>query len=68
MKKHHLKPEEVIYIGDSSGDIIISKKLGVKVVLIKEKFKYNQLLKKLEADFVFGSICELPHNVKDLES
>ena len=67
LKKHKLKPSEVIYVGDSSGDIIVSKKSGVRVVLIKKKFQYTPLLKKLGADFVFSSICDIPHDIKELE-
>jgi len=66
LSKHKLKPNEVIYIGDSKGDIVASHKLGVKVVIIKKKFKYKHLLDELQADFVFSSICELPHQVEKL--
>lgn len=63
IKKHHLEPNEVIYIGDSRNDIKTSKEMGVKVVLIRKKFSYKQLLDELQADFVFSSICDLPHNL-----
>ncbi|MFH1396753.1 MAG: HAD family hydrolase [archaeon] len=63
IKKHKLKPEEIIYIGDSNGDVIAGKQMGIEVVLIRGKFNYQQLLDNLQADFVFNSICDLPHDV-----
>jgi len=63
MKKHNLKHDEIVYIGDSKGDVVAGKKEGIKVVLIRKNFRYPQLLEKLEVDFVFSSICDLPHDV-----
>jgi phosphoglycolate phosphatase len=60
LKKHNLKPSQVIYIGDSSGDIIATHKLNVKTILIQKKFSYKKLKSVLQADFVFSSLCELP--------
>ena len=66
IKKHKIKPKELLYVGDSKGDIIASKKKGIKVVLVKKRFKYKDLKDTLEADFVFSSLCELPHDIKKL--
>ena len=60
LKKHGIKPEEVIYIGDSTGDIIASKKLNIKVIGIRGEFNYQKIMKKLGADFTFSNLCKLP--------
>jgi|TARA_B100001971_G_C18241464_1_gene571240 phosphoglycolate phosphatase-like HAD superfamily hydrolase len=60
INKHGVKPEETIYIGDSKGDIIKSKKLKFKSIGIQKKFSYKKLLKNLGADFTFSSLCEIP--------
>jgi phosphoglycolate phosphatase-like HAD superfamily hydrolase len=66
IKKHKLKPRELLYIGDSKGDVVASKKKGIRVVLVKKRFRYKDLKDTLEADFVFSSLCELPHDIKKL--
>ena len=63
LKKHQFKPSEVIYIGDSLGDVEVSRKKGIKVILIGKKFNYSHLQKKLGADFTFSSLCDLPKNL-----
>jgi phosphoglycolate phosphatase len=65
IKKHQLKPSEVIYIGDSTSDIIASKKMKVKIVLVNQKFNYHKLKKSLQPNFVFSSICDLPKKIED---
>ncbi|MFC2169725.1 HAD family hydrolase [Acidobacteriota bacterium] len=59
--KHHINPEEIVYIGDSEGDVIKSKKLNIKAVGIQRDFSYRELLKKLGADFTFSSLCDVPY-------
>lgn len=60
LEKHHVKPEETIYIGDSKGDIIYAKKLKIKTIGLQRNFLYRQFLKKLGADFTFSNLCEIP--------
>ncbi len=64
LEKHHLKSTEVIYIGDSHSDVIASKKLKIKVVLLGKKHTYEKLKEDLEADFRFSSLCDLPKNLQ----
>jgi phosphoglycolate phosphatase len=66
LKKHNLKPSEIIYVGDSKGDLIASNKMNIKFVLINKKFSYQQLKNSLGADFVFSSVCDLPININKL--
>jgi HAD superfamily hydrolase (TIGR01509 family) len=67
LKKHHLKPNEIIYVGDSQGDVIAGNKEGIKVILIKNGFNFHQLKKKLGTNFVFSSLCNLPNKVENFE-
>lgn len=64
VQKHRLKPQEIVYIADAASDIIASKKVNVKVVLIQKRFSYKKLRESLEADFVFSSLCELPATIE----
>ena len=65
--KHKLKPQEIVYIADATSDIVASKKVNVKVVLIQKRFSYKKFRESLEADFVFSSLCELPAAIEKYE-
>ncbi|MBI4151898.1 HAD family hydrolase [Candidatus Woesearchaeota archaeon] len=60
LKKHHLSPKQVLYIGDAHSDVIASKNVKVKVILLGRKHLYERLKQDLEADFKFSSLCEIP--------
>src|SRR3989344_8432999 len=66
LKKHQLKPQEVIYIGDSHSDVIASKKMKVKTILLGKKHLYEKLKEDLEADFRFSNLCAVPRSVDTL--
>lgn len=68
LKKHKLKPQEVLYIGDAHSDVIASKKVRVKTILLGKKHMYEKLKEDLEADFRFSNLCDVPVGVKDLNS
>ncbi len=55
LKDHKVKPSEVLYVGDAHSDVVVAKKLGVKVAIIGKK----HLLKDENADFVIKNLCEL---------
>ncbi len=63
LKEHQLQPSEVLYVGDAHSDVIASRKLKIKVVLLGRKHTYEKLKEDLEADFVFSSLCELPASI-----
>jgi len=63
LRKHNLQSTEVIYIGDSHSDVIASKKLKIKVVLLGKKHTYEKLKEDLAADFRFSSLCDLPRDI-----
>lgn len=62
LKKHHIKPSETLYIGDAHSDVIASKKMSVKVILLGKKHTYRKLKEDLEADFVFSRLCDIFKN------
>lgn len=68
LKKHKLKPWEVLYIGDAHSDVIASKKVKVKTILLGKKHMYEKLKANLEADFRFSNLCDVPVGVKKLNS
>lgn len=68
LKKHKLKPQEVLYIGDAHSDIVSCKKVGVKTILLGKKHLFEKLKEDLEADFRFSNLCDVPMGVKDLNS
>ncbi len=63
LKKQKVKPEEVLYIGDAHSDVVASKKMKIKVVLLGKKHLFKKLKEDLQADFVFSSLCDLPHKL-----
>lgn len=57
--KHHLKSKEVLYVGDSSSDVLAAKKVGVKVIILQKDGRSARTLKKLGAERVIRSLCEM---------
>ncbi|MCS7202332.1 MAG: HAD family hydrolase [Dictyoglomus sp.] len=56
----NLKPEEIVYIGDTSGDIIMGKKAKVKLVIaIQSNFNKKEELLKNSPDFFFENLWDL---------
>lgn len=68
LKKHKLKPQEVIYIGDAHSDVVASKKVRIKTILLGKKHLYEKLKEDLEADFRFSNLCAVPFGVNKLNS
>ncbi|MEK6939770.1 MAG: HAD hydrolase-like protein [Nanoarchaeota archaeon] len=68
LKKHKLKPHQVLYIGDAHSDIVASKEVKVKTILLGKKHRYEKLKEDLEADFRFSNLCDVPFGVEKLNS
>lgn len=65
LKKFKLKPREVLYIGDAISDIEMSKKIGIKVIIVTRGAIRNQgKAKKLGADYVFRDFAKLRRAIK----
>ncbi|MBI2666023.1 HAD family hydrolase [Candidatus Woesearchaeota archaeon] len=67
VKKHHLKPSEVMYVGDSHSDVAASKKAGIKVILVGKKRTYEQLKDDLQADFVLSNLCDVQKKIDGIQ-
>ncbi|MFA6263168.1 MAG: HAD hydrolase-like protein [Candidatus Babeliales bacterium] len=59
LKNHHLKPNEILYVGDEVRDIEACKRIGVKVIAVT--WGYNSLcaLKNAKPDYVAHSCNEI---------
>ena len=66
LKKHKLKPGEVLYIGDAHSDVIASKKVRVRTILLGKKHFYEKLKEDLGADFRFSNLCKVPEGLNKL--
>jgi phosphoglycolate phosphatase len=64
LKKHKLKPSEVIYIGDNHSDVVAGKKMKIKVILLTGTNTFTNLKRDLQADFVFSNLCSLPAKIE----
>ena len=70
LNSHKIKPQEAIYIGnDPDKDFIGAKKIGMKTVRINQGiFRGKITNKSTEADFIIGSIKELPSLIVKIEN
>jgi phosphoglycolate phosphatase len=64
--KHGIKASEVLYIGDAHSDVVASKKMGMKIILLGKKHTFKKLKEDLDADFVFNSLCDMPRKLEKL--
>ncbi len=55
LDKFHVKPKETIMITDTTGDIKIAKKLGLKTIAVTWGFHPLQLLKKARPDYLVNN-------------
>lgn len=60
MMTHKFKPSEMLYVGDSKGDVLISQRLKIHSIGVQRKLPYRKLLKKLGAHFTFSRVCDVP--------
>jgi phosphoglycolate phosphatase-like HAD superfamily hydrolase len=71
LKKWKIKPSEMLYIGDSHGDVVAAKKVGIKTMLIEamtlKSYKgHKELHKKLGAEFEVSSLCDVKSMFKQM--
>lgn len=71
MKKNHLRPEEIIYVGDETRDIDAAKKIHVKVIAVTWGFNSRQVLAQYKPDFLIhqpSELIEVTGNLKKIVS
>lgn len=54
-----LKPERVLMIGDSDGDVKASKEAGVKIASVLWDSYAHEIVRKMQSDYYFHSVKEL---------
>ncbi len=67
LKQEHLKPEEVIYIGDETRDIESTKKAHVKVIAVSWGFNSREVLAAENPDFLIDHPSELLEVIAKLD-
>ena len=59
MKSFHLKPVDIVYIGDEVRDVEAAKAMGVKIVSVTWGFQSKQILERGEPDYIAEKPKEL---------
>jgi phosphoglycolate phosphatase len=59
MRKFKLKNSEVIYVGDTSGDVVEAKKAKVKSIAVSWGYQNKEMLKKARPDLIVNKIKDL---------
>jgi phosphoglycolate phosphatase-like HAD superfamily hydrolase len=59
MRINHLRPKNIIYVGDETRDIEASKKINVRVVAVSWGFNTGEVLAKHHPDFLIHQPSEL---------
>jgi phosphoglycolate phosphatase-like HAD superfamily hydrolase len=52
LRRHHLNPEDVIYVGDETKDIEAARKIGIKVISVSWGYNSSQALAAEHPDFL----------------
>lgn len=64
IRKHHLNPANLIYIGDESRDIEAAKACGLKVISVTWGFHPQRLLERYNPDFLVDRPGQIPEIIK----
>lgn len=59
IKKHQLRPEEMIYIGDETRDIEATKKIPIRIVAVTWGYNSSDILSSMSPDFLIDEPEEL---------
>ncbi len=65
LRQKHLKPQEVIYVGDETRDVEASKKANIKVVAVTWGFNSHEILSKENPNFLINHPRELLEVIKN---
>lgn len=60
LKRHQLKKEQVIYVGDETRDIEATHKVGITMIAVTWGFNKKEILKGLNPDFIIDEPKQLP--------
>lgn len=59
LSKFHVRPEEILYVGDTTHDIEAGKAAGVRTGAITHGYEPREKLLAAGPDYVFGSLLEV---------
>ena len=59
LKKHGIRPEEAIYVGDETRDIEAARKTNIEIVAVSWGYNSKQLLEKQNPDFLIDNPRQL---------
>lgn len=68
LKRHNLKAQQFIYVGDETRDIEAAKKINVRVVAVSWGFNSPEVLAKYQPDFLVSDPQELVAALATLRS
>lgn len=57
-QKYCLKPKKIAYVGDSLGDFVVSKNIGLEFFGISNTKEKKKLFEQIGASHLFESVCE----------
>ena len=66
LKKHGIRPEEVIYVGDDTRDIEAARKTNIEIVAVSWGYNSKQLLEKQNPDFLIDNPRQLIETLEGL--
>ncbi|MFT4304858.1 MAG: HAD family hydrolase [Candidatus Woesearchaeota archaeon] len=62
MKKYKLNNKDILYIGDTENDILVSKKLKIKSIGVNNKLSKRKIFKEIGASESYKEVCKIPFN------
>lgn len=67
MKKRKLKPEEIVYVGDETKDIVACHKVGVKIIAVTWGYNSERALRSYHPDWLVNVPSEIVKIVDGIE-
>ncbi len=66
LRQMHLKPASCVYVGDSSHDLEMARRAGVRAIAVLGRFPTEKSLRAARPDLLLTSIEELPEALEHL--
>lgn len=63
IKHLNVYPHEVLYIGDSEPDILVSKHIGLKHIIVSYGYRNKETLLKIEPECIVDTVEQLTHEI-----
>jgi HAD superfamily hydrolase (TIGR01549 family) len=66
LRQMRLKPSACVYVGDSSHDLEMARRSGVRAIAVLGRFPTEKSLRAAQPDLLLNSIAELPEALESL--